>query len=549
MSELTAFGPDFPFAFEHWIDHPAGIGSIPVEAHGAEVAVVGAGISGLVAAFELMKIGLRPVVYEAGRIGGRLRSEPFSAAPHIVAELGGMRFPVSGRALFHYIDRCGLETRPFPNPLTEAAGSTRIDLEGLTHFARTSDDLPPLFGEVSDAWHTALEEEADLSALQGAMRDRDPKAVRALWDPLVETWDDRSFYDFLATARAFSSLTYRHREVFGQVGFGTGGWDSDFTNTMLEILRVVVCRFDDDQRLIVGGAEQLPHRLWAHRPETLVHHPPGTSIADLHAGAPRPGVARLARADDGRIQVTDRWGATRLYEAVLVTTQSWLLTTGMEVDEDLFSQKVWMALDRTSYMQSSKTFVMVDRPFWHDVDPTTGQPVMSMTLTDRNTRGTYLLDNGPDQPAVILLTYAWSGDAMKVLTKSAGERAELAITTLEQIYPDLDLRSHIIGEPITVSWETDPLFLGAFKGARPGHYRYNRRMHSHFMQADFPARHRGIFLAGDDVSWTPGWAEGAVHTALNAVWGIMTHFGGSSHLDNPGPGDVYDEIGPIQLPE
>ncbi|WP_258935503.1 hypothetical protein [Nesterenkonia pannonica] len=34
-------------------------------------------------------------------------------------------------------------------------------------------------------------------------------------------------------------------------------------------------------------------------------------------------------------------------------------------------------------MLSSKTFVLVDRPFWRDTDPETGQPVMSMTLTDR----------------------------------------------------------------------------------------------------------------------------------------------------------------------
>ena len=32
-----------------------------------------------------------------------------------------------------------------------------------------------------------------------------------------------------------------------------------------------------------------------------------------------------------------------------------------------------MALDRTRYMQSSKTFVMVDRPFWKDKDPATGR--------------------------------------------------------------------------------------------------------------------------------------------------------------------------------
>jgi len=34
---------------------------------------------------------------------------------------------------------------------------------------------------------------------------------------------------------------------------------------------------------------------------------------------------------------------------------------------------------------------------------------------------------------------------------------------------------------------------------------------------------------------------------INAVWGIMTHFGGSTHPENPGPGDVFDEIGPIAL--
>jgi hypothetical protein len=26
---VTIFGPDFPFAFDDWIEHPAGLGSIP----------------------------------------------------------------------------------------------------------------------------------------------------------------------------------------------------------------------------------------------------------------------------------------------------------------------------------------------------------------------------------------------------------------------------------------------------------------------------------------------------------------------------------------
>lgn len=547
--KLTAFGPDFPFPFDDWVSHRSGIGTVPPAKHGTEVAVIGAGISGLVAAYELLKVGLRPVVYEVDRIGGRLRSEPFPAAPDIVAELGGMRFPMSGTALFHYIKLCGLETRDFPNPLTPAAPTTVVDLEGVSHYARTIDDLPPMFHEVADAWNEALESEAQLSQIQQAMRSRDAAAIKAIWDPLVAVWDDRTFYDFVASSPQFSALSYRHREVFGQVGFGTGGWDSDFPNSMLEVFRVVMAGFEDEQRFIVGGAEQLPRRLWDMSCKDPVHWPDGTSIADLHNGGHRPAVTAIGRAENGSLTVTDRWGRDSDFSAVLVTTQGWLLTTNIDVDESLLSQKVWMALDRTRYMQSSKTFVMVDRPFWKDIDPKTGRSVMSMTLTDRNTRGTYLLDNGPDRPAVILLSYAWQSDAMKVLPMSAAERANLAIDTLTKIYPSVDLRSHIVGDPITVSWEADPNFLGAFKGALPGHYRYNRRMHSHFMQADFPAEQRGLFLAGDDVSWTPGWAEGAVHTALNAVWGVMAHLGGSTSVDNPGPGDRYHKIGPIELPD
>ena len=73
---VTMFGPDFPFPFDDWIAHPAGLGSIPAGRHGEEVAVVGAGISGLVAAYELMRLGLKPVIYEAARMGGRLGRRP-----------------------------------------------------------------------------------------------------------------------------------------------------------------------------------------------------------------------------------------------------------------------------------------------------------------------------------------------------------------------------------------------------------------------------------------------------------------------------------------
>ncbi len=504
---VTIFGPDFPFPFDDWLTHPAGLGSLPAERHGEEVAVIGAGISGLVAAYELMKLGVRPVVYEASQMGGRLRSQAFEGADGVVAELGGMRFPVSSTTFYHYVDKLGLQTQPFPNPLTEAAGSTVVDLEGDTYYAGALGDLPPLFREVADGWAQALEE-ARFTDIQNAIRSRDVVTLKALWNDLVPRWDDRTFYDFVATSQAFSKLSFRHREVFGQVGFGTGGWDSDYPNSMLEIFRVVMTNCDSDQRLIVGGAEQVPRGIWRCPAPVCAHWPAGTSLASLHSGAPRPGVARISRADDGRLAITDAWGATRHYAAVLVTCQSWLLTTQIECEEPLFSQKMWTALDRTRYMQSSKTFVMVDRPFWKDKDPRTGRDVMSMTLTDRLTRGTYLFDNGEGQPGVICLTYSWMSDALKMLPEPVDRRVRLSLNALAKIYPDVDIASHIIGDPITVSWEADRHFLGAFKGALPGHYRYNQRMYAHFMQDETPEEQQGIFIAGDDVSVDAGLGRG-----------------------------------------
>jgi tryptophan 2-monooxygenase len=547
---VTTFGPDFPFAFDDWITHRSGLGVLPPERHGEEVAIIGGGIAGITAAYELMKLGFKPVLYESERLGGRLRSEPFEGDSGLIAELGGMRFPQSSVCFYHYLNLVGLKTGPFPNPLDAATPSTLIDLEGDQVYVEGDRNLPPVLREISEAWYGALEEHAQFSAAQHAIRTRDVATLKQIWNRLVPLWDERTFYDFVATSKAFQKHPFRHREIFGMVGFGTGGWDSDFPNSMLEILRVAYTNLDENQRFVVGGVEQLPRRLWAHAPEKIVHWPAGTSLSSLHQGSPRPAATKIARAPGTEdFTVSDRWGGQRSFKAVLVTCQSWLLTTHIACDEHLLSQKMWMALDRTRYMQSSKTFVMVDRPFWRDRDAKTGRYAMSMTLTDRISRGTYVFDEGEGRPASICLSYSWMGDALKVLPLSVDQRVDLMLRSLRQIYPDLDIASHIIGNPITVSWESNPNFLGAFKGALPGHYRYNHRMYAHFMQHDKPATERGIFLAGDGISWTPAWAEGAIQTALNAVWGILHHFGGATPADNPGPGDKFAELGPVRLPD
>jgi lysine 2-monooxygenase len=543
---VTMFGPDFPFAYDDWIRHPAGLGQLPVTRHGTEVAVIGAGIAGLVAAYELMKLGLKPVIYESAQIGGRLRSQPFVDHPDSIAELGAMRFPPSATSFYDYVKLVGLETRPFPNPLSPATPSTVIELKNQSWYARQMEDLPEQFQRVARAWSEALEGEASFAAMQKAIGSRDVARIKAIWNPLVPIWDERTFYGFVAGSPSFRS-SFKDREIFGQVGFGTGGWDTDFPCSMLEILRVVYMAADENQQSIVGGCQELPRRLWQLAPEKLVHWPRGTSLASLNEGFTHSGVTAIRRGAAQRIAITDSSGETREYPAAITTTQVWLLSNRIDCAEGLFSAPMWTAMEKTHYMQASKTFVLVDRPFWRDIDPATGRHVMSMTLTDRVTRGTYLMDQGEGKPGVICLSYAWNDDSLKWLPLPAEERVRIMLHSLAQIYPGLDIRRHIVSQPITVSWESDPHFMGAFKGNLPGHYRYQHRLFCHFMQGKFAAKHRGLFLAGDDISWTAGWAEGAVQTGLNAVWGVLRHLGGATHAENPGPGDRFAELAPIAL--
>jgi lysine 2-monooxygenase len=544
---VTMFGPDFPFPYDDYLTHPAGLGAIPPRHYGTEVAVIGGGLSGIVVAHELMKMGLKPVIYEADQLGGRLRSVGFEGYPDVVAEMGAMRFPPSSTSLFYYIDKCGLQTKPFPNPLTPATPSTVIDLKGESRYARTLEDLPQVYQDVSRGWHEALEHGAHFSEMQAAIRERDVERVKAIWNRLVPRLDDSTFYGFLCDSPAFRS--FRLREIFGQVGFGTGGWDTDYPNSILEILRVVYTGADEGHRSIIGGCQQLPLRLWARVPERMAHWPPGTSLKMLHDGRPRPAVTHLYRTAPNNITVTDRNGDIRTYRATVFTAQGWMLLSTIRCDQELFPINHWTAIERTHYMESSKAFVIVDRPFWTDRDPDTGRYVMSMTLTDRMTRGTYLLDDGPNGPAVICLSYTWTDDSLKWLPLTCDQRVDVMLQSLKEIYPKVDIRRHIIANPVSISWEAEPYFMGAFKANLPGHYRYQWRLFTHFMQEGLPERYRGLFLAGDDISWTAGWAEGAVQTALNAVWGVMHHFGGGTDRANPGPGDVFARIAPLELPD
>ncbi|MGW1489693.1 flavin monoamine oxidase family protein [Streptomyces sp. NPDC002402] len=76
------------------------------------VCVVGAGLAGLAAAYELHKLGHRVLVLEAAdRPGGRVYTYRFTDEAY--GELGAMRIPADHKLVLNYANHFGLDIRPF----------------------------------------------------------------------------------------------------------------------------------------------------------------------------------------------------------------------------------------------------------------------------------------------------------------------------------------------------------------------------------------------------------------------------------------------------
>ena len=172
-----------------------------------------------------------------------------------------MRFPVSGTSFFHYAHRLGLEERPVPEPADRGGRHHRYRHRRPDLLRR--DPRGPAVGALAGRERLEPGARGD-RLLRPAERDQGPRRRR------VEAAVGRA-----GAAVGWPHLLRLHRHLagvlhaavllsgdFGLVGFGTGGWDSDFPNSMLEILRVVLTNCDTDQELIVGGVEQLPRGLW-----------------------------------------------------------------------------------------------------------------------------------------------------------------------------------------------------------------------------------------------------------------------------------------------
>ncbi|MGX1086123.1 flavin monoamine oxidase family protein [Pseudomonas sp. AP3_22 TE3818] len=265
-------------------DNPAPFAVLDSTQKGTRVAIIGAGMSGLCALYELTRCGLTPTLFEAsGRIGGRCFTEhfetesPTSPGEADPAEMGAMRFPDTAKLMWHYFKKTVVNDnpdspaaqnptfQPFPNPGIVA---TALNVEGNTStwISNPNDlnfGLPQRVSDLGDDFDRVFVEETTIMVdpkghltwtlehaagvlKQPTLSAVDEKRLQAYWSGIINKFDKMSLETFVRTQLQTPptphnpdapNWTESDVRMFKAVGFGTGGMGQDFPTSMVDFIR------------------------------------------------------------------------------------------------------------------------------------------------------------------------------------------------------------------------------------------------------------------------------------------------------------------------
>lgn len=547
-------------------DAHGSIGNMPAD-NSDLVIVVGAGLSGLVCAYELLRAGVRNVlVLEAtDRIGGRLYSDTFGGGSQLdLAELGAMRFPPSEFGLFHYLDKFGIDANgTFPDPGTV---DTVIGYQGEKIPWPAGGERPEKFKRVYDGWVAfvdngyqvpggpTLTAPADITKLLVA---REFGAAQAAWQAYIDHFERASFYEGMVAMFTGPNPPGGEAwelpddfDLFGAIGVGSGGFGPLYAIGFLEIVRLMVNELETEQKFVPNGISRLISALLAQSfgGSTLYDRVrPGTVVDQIgrdSTGKP------LVQFGDARV-VADR--------VVLATSnRAAQIDLGITATDLFLTPRQATAVNTVHMTSSAKVFVRTQTKFWQQI---AGLP--ANIQTDTLVRGVYCLDYSPgnaNEPGVVLLSYTWEDDAIKQLALGGPEeRVKRLVADLAQTSPEfaryiVPINNDYVNNVRIVDWDTEPHYYGAFKLGFPGTDSLAQQAFFQFQSARTPETDRQVYLAGDSYSFTGGWTEGAIQTGVNAACAVIASLGGTLYsgaygnpLNNQNPNNYnYDRVVPVR---
>lgn len=503
------FYPENPVDYVPVIEGSEGLGYIPPSLYGKKVAIIGAGCAGLSAAFELMRIGLEPVVYEASeRIGGRAYTYRFPGDPEALAEIGSMRVPVTHRTTHWYTEHFGLTTKPFPSPLTVQTtlffNNVRFDVAGIH-------ELPPILTRVIEKWETLIIPLIeDMSEVW-----EDPVERTKRWEGYSEKYKHITFYQAVAQ----HGFTDEEINLFGACGIGVGGLDSIYSVSFLEVFRIVLCQWGENQKMIIGGSNQLCQHFWNRR--VLCEYWGEKSVAELHKGYPRKAVVGIDTRSDG-VQITDCYGTVNTYDAVIITCSLRAIEMNMDISRSTFSEEVWGAIRTMHMIPSGKVYARTRTAFWKDE-----RNISPCTISDETFRAAYTFECENTESGLICLSYVLGDSSIKLNSMPHDKIVKICVNNLERIYGEHSFSRHIV-ETFSFYWEKEAGYHGAFKLPLPG--QMDEQIALSYQHAANLHPDNGVYLAGDSVSWLGGWIEGAFHSGLEAARASIKRIAGAHNV-------------------
>jgi monoamine oxidase len=428
------------------------------------VIVVGAGLAGLSAAWELERRGWQTVVLEARpRVGGRCHTLRGFAGGQ-VAEAGGEYIDTTHRQMRRFAKRFGLRLDDVRHSEDryEAAAYVEGQLQALGRFAGP-EDKAEIERFYERAWRLARQLDPADPAAAGAAYDR--RTLASFIDEVGIAGRprqilDREIRDDYAIEPEKLSLLFFLTET--KVSWNT-------PDSGVEAFRVH------------GGNDQIA-RGFASRLE----QPP-------HLGARVTAV----RSTAGGVRVTA--GGEQFEGDHLILAAALPGLRGVRFDPAL-PPAVAAAIEELQYGPITKTPLQYGRRFWHQ-EGWSGE-----TLTDLPLSTSWEATDRQHGRRGILMTYA-SGDAgLAAASLPTAERVEATADQLSQIYPGSE---PLLGRTASIPWSNSPLNGGAYSAFAPGQV------------TDFwlPLRvsHDRIHLAGEHTARFCGYMEGAVESGLRVA--------------------------------